>query len=190
MDQGRKRGAGFTITELMVVLVIIGILAAVATPSFTRDSTARKGREFARMVAQTMQRAHLEAMSSRVPHFVNVFNGRLDVYRADIMARPVRSLMSPTFSGSTTDLAIWAADTAGSGIPSRPGTISFDTLVGTIFFNPMGNASDTPGSAAPVNWEIFIRNQALNPKHPDGGFVVTITGLTSFVSMRNIEFTE
>ena len=181
---------GFTLIELLVVIAIIGILAAVATPSFTRDSTARKGREFARMVAQTMQRAHLEAMSSRVSHFINFFSGRLEVWRVDNPYQPLRTIHSPAFSDSPSDLAIWAVNTAGSGIPTRPTSASIDTPLGTIFFNPTGNSSNTPGSAAPTNWDIFIRNQALNPKHPDGGFVVTVTGLTSFVSMRNLEFTE
>jgi prepilin-type N-terminal cleavage/methylation domain-containing protein len=190
MRRARHKEAAFTITELMVVLVIIGILAAVATPSFSRDNTARKGREYARMVSQTMQRAHLEAMSSRVSHFVNIFAGRLEVWRVDNPSKPLRIIHSPAFSASTMDIAFWGVNTAGSGIPTRPTSVSVDTTLGTIFFNPMGNSSNTPGGATPTNWEVFLRNQALNPKHPDGGFMVSITGLTSFVSMRNIEFSE
>jgi prepilin-type N-terminal cleavage/methylation domain-containing protein len=77
----RKPQAGFTITELMIVLVIIGVLAAIATPSLTRDTTARKGRDFANMVAQGMLRAHLEAMSSRSTQIVKIFANRVEFWQ-------------------------------------------------------------------------------------------------------------
>jgi type II secretory pathway pseudopilin PulG len=180
----------------MVVVVIIGILAAVATPSFTRDSTARKGREFARMVAQTMQRAHLDAMSTRYPHYVIVCSGRVEVWRLVIAppAMPVpqllRTLYSPAYDENASSLRIWDANITATVPTSQPANRPADTQLAAVYFSPSGNASDQAGSATPTNWQIYIRNEALAPTHPDGGFIIAITGLTSFVSTRNFEFAQ
>jgi prepilin-type N-terminal cleavage/methylation domain-containing protein len=43
MNPTRDRQSGFTLLEIMIVVALIGILAAVALPSFTRESRKAKG---------------------------------------------------------------------------------------------------------------------------------------------------
>jgi prepilin-type N-terminal cleavage/methylation domain-containing protein len=43
MRTARDRQSGFTLLEIMVVVALIGILAAIALPSFTRDTRKAKG---------------------------------------------------------------------------------------------------------------------------------------------------
>ncbi|MGC9984218.1 MAG: type II secretion system protein [Polyangia bacterium] len=183
MSRRRSRQAGFTVTEMMVVLVIIGLLAAVATPSLTRDSKARKGRDFANYVAQAMQRAHLDAMSLRVPTFTLICGSSVVTYRND-QNTPLRSLSAPT------GVAIWDANITNT----VPSSAVLPTSQGAgcvwLYFNSMGNAGTTISSANLASWTVYVRNTNLPPTHPDGGFVIGVTGLTSFVSTRNFTFSH
>ena len=55
-----KSNKGFTLIELMIVVVIIGILAALAIPRFMRSTTKAKQSEAKQLLKQiyTMQRAY------------------------------------------------------------------------------------------------------------------------------------
>jgi prepilin-type N-terminal cleavage/methylation domain-containing protein len=182
MSPRRSRQAGFTITEMMVVLVIIGLLAAVATPSLTRDSTARKGRDFANVVAQGLQRAHLDAMNLRASHIVQLCADSMSVFNLAFSGSvPIRSVTAPP------GVAIWDATTSLTD-PAPTGRLSNCKL---IYFNPTGNAGVSTSAADLASWNIYVRNENLvNPNHPDGGFLISVTGLTAFVSTRNFTFSQ
>jgi len=64
----RYRRAGFQLIELMVVLVIFGIIIAVAVPSLTRRTTYHRIEGSARELSVRMQTARQKAVSRRVPY--------------------------------------------------------------------------------------------------------------------------
>jgi len=165
-----------------VVLVIIGVLAALATPSLTRDNTARKGRDFANFVAQSMQRAHLDAMSARVAHFTIVCSDSVSTYRSDQDA-VLRKLAAPP------GVVIWDATTNKSKSVTGPslGATGSGNCV-WIWFNSMGNAGTDVSTANLANWLVYVRNETIPSQHPDGGLVVSVTGLTSFINVRSHTF--
>ena len=92
---------------------------------------------------------------------------------------PIRSVTAPP------GIAIWDA-TSSQTDPAPTGRLSSCKV---IYFNPTGNAGISASAADLTSWNIYVRNENLvNPNHPDGGFLISLTGLTSFVSTRNFTF--
>ena len=60
LSRFHRDAKGFTLIELMIVVVIIGILAALAIPRFMRSTTKAKQSEAKQILKQiyTMQRAY------------------------------------------------------------------------------------------------------------------------------------
>jgi prepilin-type N-terminal cleavage/methylation domain-containing protein len=77
----RKNIRGFTLIELMVVLVVIGILAALAIPRFTGVTTKAKLSEFKPVLKQaiTLYNAYYEEHETYVTKTGNISNGNDDI---------------------------------------------------------------------------------------------------------------
>ena len=194
----RKRDAGFTLTELMVVVVILFLLAAVSTPLFSRDNTARKGRDWAKIVAQLMQRARFQAMGDRANIHVVLSRTQVDMFRENApSAVPPYTLLSstagPVAAGDKTvairdaqvndnDPAHWpdhqVLPLGGTTVLTSPGT-------NDIVFTSLGSATTAADKTTPATWRVYLRNELLPSSHPDASFVITVTGLTGFISSND-----
>ena len=73
----RTRNAGFTLIELMIVVVIIGILAAIAIPKFTAVSRASKEAEAPGMLKQiyTLQLRYYQKNDTYAPDLNSLEGG-------------------------------------------------------------------------------------------------------------------
>ncbi len=186
----RKRDAGFTLTELMMVVVILSLLAAISTPLFTRDNNARKGRDWSKMVAQLLQRARFQALGDRANIHVLFYRTRVDMYREEPpgAATPFTLLSStpgPAAEGDKT-VAIWDARTDGtlpsaqnSALVGAPAAPTSPTPANDLVFTSLGSTANT------ASWRVFLRNELLSSVHPDASFVINIWGLTGFISSND-----
>jgi len=188
MKTKRETESGFSLTELMIVVVILGLLAAVSMPMFGKDNTARKGRDFVRQVAQVVQRARFQAMSDRKNMHVQFYRSRVDVYAEDPAGTYVMlsSLSSPIDSATQT-LAIWDLLPTGSTAPTGQSSHLTGARANPSATNDPNDLVLTPlgGTLNNGSWTIYIRNELLTAGHPDAGFAIKVTGLTGYVSTQS-----
>lgn len=70
----QKRNAGFTLTELIVVVVIAGVLAAIAAPGWLTFTNRQRVNSANKELLQTLREAQAEAIAKRTTYGVSLAN--------------------------------------------------------------------------------------------------------------------
>jgi type IV fimbrial biogenesis protein FimT len=180
--------AGFTVTELMIVVVIVGVLAALAAPSFNRDQRSREGRSLAYDVARELQKCRVEAVSTRLGVRAFFYANRVELRlwvpgatagtppRAPTIADPLLRVME-----APEGVIVTGVSAPGVPAPTSP------TLAGgahaDIDFSNQGSAQ-LVGQPVPTGATVFLQNTRLPASSPDFDFRIDVTALTGHVAVR------
>jgi prepilin-type N-terminal cleavage/methylation domain-containing protein len=180
------RDAAFTLTEVMVVVVILGILGAVATPYLVRDRKAALGKEFASEVARELQRAHIQALSERLSVRAFVYRDKVDLRswvwvppaapRAPLTSDPLQRTLP-----AVTGVDIYDVLTTTTPVPTAP--VLTTTTPVLIDFTSPGQAQFI-GQATLAPAFLFIKNSQVRTNHPDAYLRVDIRALTGYVALH------
>lgn len=174
-------------TETMVVLVILGVLSAVALPYWGKDRSKDRGVTFAQTIARDMQRARVQAVSERLPVRVYVFSDRVEFRSATPGATPMAPPVPPNAAAPAqrrieADPDVRIFDVRQLDTPPAAQTIDAATPV-VIEFQATGTARII-GAGPLVPAFIYVRHNKLPAGDARRQFRVDVTPLTGFVALR------
>ena len=117
----RARHAGFTLIEVLVVVAILGIIAAMALPNFSVVLANSSVRSTADQLRDTVTRARLEALKRNAPVVVAANSGVITLTVSAFGSTPAFEITRFTVKASVSDSSVTLE---GSGRASEQGEFS------------------------------------------------------------------
>lgn len=154
------RARAFTLVELVVVIVILGIMAAVVAPSVTQSAQSRQ-RSAAQMLARDVRYAQARAVATGRRAWVTINPATETVtFAEDVSGMPVAIIDQATGAQMTTVLGATATidGVAGTAI----GNVTGSGSAVTIGFDWQGRPLDSLGALLTTNQTISVTASGLS----------------------------
>jgi prepilin-type N-terminal cleavage/methylation domain-containing protein len=133
---------GFTLTEVIVVLVMVAVLAAIATPSFMTWRESVAFRATAREISNLLREAKSRTVARNLQHRVEFVTAPTGMYR---MTQGDRAASSSAWYVPGTTTVATSASPAWTAAPPKVSLVVSDN---NISFNPNGTANLSGTSAS------------------------------------------
>jgi prepilin-type N-terminal cleavage/methylation domain-containing protein len=177
----RRHDAGMTITEVLIVVVIIGVVAASTQPMFRRDRVASEGRAFAGLLTREFQQARQNAIGTRLRQRAFVFSDRVEVRSAIAGTPPVdATVTSPIMRNvqARTGVSIWDVTTS---LTAPASAVLTTGTYKVIEWNTFGQATIV-GTVTPAI-SLYVRNASAGVAQVNSRYRIDVSPLSGAVSL-------
>jgi prepilin-type N-terminal cleavage/methylation domain-containing protein len=192
----RAHDRGFSLVELLVVVVIIGVLAALSAPMFGKNRRSAEGKVYAGEIAREFQRARMRAVSERMSMYAFVYSNRVEIRSSVAGATEGAAATAPTTASPILTRVVISASSGVSiyKVVTTPATPlqtlgTSGTNYALIIFTTMGGVQVIPMSGVltvDVPVYVYLRNNDLNAANQERDYRIDLAALTGFVQVRNV----
>lgn len=168
----RAHEAGFTLIEVMVIVVILALLALIAIPAFNRDTSKADYDRFMHQLAQDLQRAKFEAISSK--ENTRMAFGFTATYTLSSVAGGVSTVIRSNIAPVNVQLSGYKLNVQAAG--NSAGML---TSALTLEFSPVSDVMVVPASpATPYSSSVTLYAQTADTKNRARIIIYAATGYT------------